>query len=65
MRGPRVAKSNGSAAFGCEHQDSPIAVYSDEQGQRIARCLKCGVVGPPHQDALTARTALLTRYGKK
>jgi hypothetical protein len=65
MRGPRVAKSNGSAALGCEHQDSPIAVYRDEQGQRIARCLKCGAISQPQQDALSARAVLTMREQKK
>ncbi len=44
--------------FWCEH-DAPIAVRKDEQGQRSARCLKCGISGPLRLDALTARAALV------
>jgi hypothetical protein len=57
MRGLQRA---GSAipGFWCKH-DSPVAVRKDDQGQRLACCLKCGTSGPPRRDATTARDALV------
>ena len=42
----------------CDHRGAPILMQELPDGRLIARCLKCGTLGPPRATSAEAKRAL-------